>query len=192
MQRVRAKSVAFFGLIIAGCVGLTACASSRPKATLQTQVEQETVVTVEAIDVPDRLVTVRTTTGDALTFYIDESVKDFPQAKVGDRVRIRYRESYAFRLKERGESGPGAEVTTETSRDGGAHPQRTAKAEVKATVRIETVSADGKSVTFTGPRGRRATQILDPALQEYVRKLRAGDEVEVTYQEALALSLDRV
>lgn len=192
MHRVSGKSLVLFGVMIGGCLGLASCASPRPKATLQTQVEQETVVTVEAIDVPDRLVTVRTTTGDALTFYIDESVKDFPQAKVGDRVRIRYRESYAFRLKGRGEAGPGAEITTETSRDGGAHPRRSAKAEVKATVRIETVSADGKSVTFTGPRGRRATQILDPALQEYVRKLRAGDEVEVTYQEALALSLDRV
>lgn len=192
MQRVSGKSVVLFGLIIAGCVGLTACASTRPKETLYTQVEQETVVTVEAIDVPDRLVTVRTTSGDVLTFYIDESVKDFPQAKVGDRVRIRYRDSYAFRLKGRGEAGPGAEITTETTRDGGAHPRRSAKAEVKATVRIESVSADGKSVTFTGPRGRRATQILDRSLQEYVRKLRPGDEVEVTYQEAMALSLDRI
>ena len=63
---------------------------------------------------------------------------------------------------------------------------------MKATVRIEAVENRGSVVTFTGPRGRRTVQILDPSLRDYVKKLRAGDNVEVTYREALALSLERV
>lgn len=191
MQAKNIKSLVTVLLVISA-VGLPSCASTSRKATHQTQVEQETVVTVEAIDVPDRLVTVRSANGGLNTFYIDESVKDFPQAKVGDKVRIRYRESFAFRVMSPGESAPGLEVTTETASDKTVAPTRSAKAEVKALVRIESVTRDGKIVTFTGPRGRRTVHILDPSLQEYVRKLHTGDHVEVTYNEALALSLVRV
>lgn len=189
MQKASVRSVATILPMMIAAVGLSSCASSGPKATHQKQVERETVVTVESIDVPERLVTVRSASGDRSTYYVDESIKDFPQAKVGDKVRIRYRESYAFRVMSPGESAPGLEVTTETSRDKTVTPTRSAKTEVKAMVRIEEVTKDGKVVTFTGPRGRRTVNILDPALQEYVRKLHTGDHVEVTYNEALALSI---
>ncbi len=189
MQKASVRSVATILPMMITAVGLSSCASSGPKATHQKQVERETVVTVESIDVPERLVTVRSASGDRSTYYVAESIKDFPQAKVGDKVRIRYRESYAFRVMSPGESAPGLEVTTETSRDKTVTPTRSAKTEVKAMVRIEEVTKDGKVVTFTGPRGRRTVNILDPALQEYVRKLHTGDHVEVTYNEALALSI---
>ncbi len=189
MQKASVRSVATILPLMIAAVGLSSCASSGPKATHQKQVERETVVTVESIDVPERLVTVRSASGDRSTYYVAESIKDFPQAKVGDKVRIRYRESYAFRVMSPGESAPGLEVTTETSRDKTVTPTRSAKTEVKAMVRIEEVTKDGKVVTFTGPRGRRTVNILDPALQEYVRKLHTGDHVEVTYNEALALSI---
>jgi len=111
---------------------------------------------------------------------------------VCDRVRVRYTESFAFQLMKKGRRGPGLQVTEETSRPQPGQPAGKAATEVKATVIIESVNRDGSVVTFTGPRGRRSVQILDPSLRNYVKNLRAGDEVEVIYKEALAVALERV
>jgi len=190
-RRQRAFAVLLFhtgGMML----GLSACATTRSTAAHETQVQRDAVVTITAVDVPNRLVTVREASGDSLTVYVDPSVEGFPQGKVGDRVRIRYAESFALQLKKPGEPGTGLEVSGETSRSHAGKPSGEAATEVKATVRIEKVDRKGSVVTFTGPRGRRTVQILDPSLRDYVKKLRAGDNVDVTYKEALALSLERV
>jgi len=179
------------------CIGITAivlsgCASNRPRDVHRTQVDHEAIVTVEAIDVPNRLVTVRDAAGQSTTMYVDKSNKAFPQAAVGDRVSVRYTESFALQLMKKGESGPVLQVSEESSRPQPGRPAGEAATEVKATVKIESVNRDGSAVTFTGPRGRRSVQILDPSLRDYVKKLRAGDDVEVTYKEALAVALERV
>lgn len=171
---------------------LAGCASNRPTGTHRTDVEREAVVTVEAIDVPNRLVTVRQASGETMTVYVDKANKAFPQAVVGDRVRIRFVESFALRLTKPGEVSPGIQVKESTSRPQAGKPSGEASTEVTATVRIEAVNPDGSVVTFTGPRGRRTLQITDPSMREYVRKLRPSDNVEATYTEALALSLEKV
>jgi len=171
---------------------LTACATTRPTGSHETLVEREAVVTVTAMDVPNRLVTVRDASGDLTTYYVDKSVDTFPQAKVGDRVRVRFTESFALQLKKPGEAGTGLSVSEETSRPQPGQPSAHSATEVKATVNIEAVEKNGSVVTFTGPRGRRTVKILDPAMRDYVKKLRKGDNVEATYKEALALSLERV
>lgn len=171
---------------------VSACATARPTGAHQTNVECEAVVTVESIDVPNRLVTVRGATGESFSFYVDKSVEGFPQAGVGDRVRVRFTESFMVQLRRPGESEIGIESSTETARSRPGQPSGSTATEVKATVRIEKVASNGKFVTFTGPRGRRTIEILDPSFQAYVKKLRPGDNVEATYMEALALSLEKV
>jgi hypothetical protein len=155
-------------------------------------VEREAVMTVEAVDVPNRLVTVRGASGDSLTVYVDESQKTFPQAAVGDQVRVRYVESMAFQLKKSGAPSQGFEVTEETARPKPGQPSGKASTQIKATVRIEAVEPGGSKVTFTGPRGRRMVTIQDAALRDYASQLRPGDGVEVTYKEAVALSLEKL
>jgi len=192
MKKIECRYVAC--LLVAGSMALwlSACATTRPTGAHQTQVERKAVVTVTAMDVPNRLVTVRNAAGESFTVYVDPSVTTFPQAKVGDQVQIRYTESFAVQLKKPGEKVTGLEVREETSRPQPGKPGGQTATEVKATVRIEAVDQKGSIVTFTGPRGRRTVQILDPSLREYTKQLRAGDTVEATYREALALSLERV
>lgn len=167
------------------------CASNRPKGTHETRVEGAAIMTVEHVDVPNRLVTVRQASGDTLTVYVDPSVKTFPQASVGDRVRVKYVESMAFELKKSGEPIHGVQVV-ETSKPAPGRPSGSTSTEIKATVRIESVDQGGSKVTFTGPRGRRSVQISDPGMRDYAKQLRSGDSVEVTYKEALAISLEKV
>ncbi len=188
MRKPRKQILAALSLGLA----IPACATSRSTAPHQTQTEREAIVTVTGIDVPNRLVTMRDVSGDPFTVHVDKSVEGFPQAKVGDRVRVRYTESFAVQLKKPGEPQTGLSVSEETSRPQPGQPSGQAATEVKATVTIEAVQRKGSVVTFTGPRGRRTVQILDPSLREYVKQLRKGDLVDVTYKEAVALSLERV
>ncbi len=93
---------------------LPACASSGKKTEIHT--ERDALVTVEAIDVPNRLVTVHEASGESSTFYVDESIRAFPQAKVGDQVRIRYQESIAVQMKKPGDGTSQLQVKEETAR----------------------------------------------------------------------------
>jgi hypothetical protein len=136
-------------------------------------------------------VTVRNAAGEVVTVYVDESNKSFPQAAVGDQVRIRYVESMALRLT-RSDATPGMKVKEETSRPQPGQPSGRASTEVSAIVRIEEVKPDGSVVTFTGPRGRRTVRVNNAGMRDYVRQLKPGDNVEATYEEALALSLEKV
>jgi len=180
---------ASFVFVCACTLLLSSCASHRPTGTHRTQAEREDLVTVTAIDVPNRLVTVRDAAGESLTVYVDPSNKNFPQAGVGDQVRIRYVESIALRLTKK---DVGMQVMEETSRPQAGRASGRAVTEVTAVVRIESVGPDGSVVTFTGPRGRRTLAVQDSAMRDYVRQLRPGDNVEATYEEALALSLEKV
>lgn len=185
------KKIVFTAVALLPAV-LLGCASSGPKGTVRTQMEQDSVVTVVAMDVPNRLVTVRDASGDTSTFYVSESNKAFPQAQVGDQVRIRFTESMAYKMVSPGSTSPGLKVESSSARPEPGNPTAHSKSDVTATVRIESVQKGGSVVTFTGPRGRRTVQINDPALKEYVSKLKKGDNVEVTYSEAVALSLERL
>ena len=178
------------GCLCALVLGISACASHRPTGTHTTQIEHDALVTVEAVDVPSRLVTVRDSSGASFTVYVDESNKAFPQATVGDQVRIRYIESLALRLARSDESGLKVKETTTRPQTGQASGRTSA--EVTAIVRIEDVRANGSVVSFTGPRGRRSLSVQDPAMRDYVSKLKPGDHVEATYTEALAVSLEKV
>ncbi len=171
-------------------VGLSACQSPRSAQTHRTAVEHELLVTVTELDVPNRLVTVRDASGDHSTFYVDRSNKNFPQAGVGDQVRIRYVESFALRVTKK--AAGGMQVKESTTQPQAGKPSGKTAQQVTAVVRIEEVAPDGSFVRFTGPRGRRAVTVHDPAMRDYVRNLSPGDHVEVTYEEALALSLEKV
>jgi hypothetical protein len=149
-------------------------------------------MTVEAIDVPNRLVTVKGASGDSVTVYVDESKKDFPQAAVGDKVRVRYSESMAVRLTKPSAVTGEVKVKEATSEPTSGKPSGKATTEVTAVAKIEAVNKDGSVVTFTGPRGRRTLSVIDASMRDFVKELRPGDKVEVTYKEALALSLEKM
>jgi hypothetical protein len=46
-------------------------------------------------------------------------------------------------------------------------------------------------VSFTGPQGMlRTITVQNPDAQAFIKKLKKGDEVEITYTEALAISVE--
>ena len=73
----------------------------------------------------------------------------------------------------------------------GAQPGAAVSNRVTTTVIIEAVDRGTNEVTFTGPSGMtRTVGVKDPKAQQFIGTLKKGDEVELTYTEALAVTVE--
>jgi hypothetical protein len=85
------------------------------------------------------------------------------------------------------------DTSTGTARmpEGSGRPGAAVANKVKTTVVIESVDTSTNSVTFTGPSGlSRTVDVVDPKAQKFIAELKKGDEVELTYVEALAVTVE--
>src|SRR5262245_37591156 len=144
--------------------------------------------TVEAIDKDKQTVTVK---GPKRTLTV--KVRD-PQKldaiKVGDPVIGKYYESLMIAVKKPGEGTPGvtSEKATATSKPGEV-PAGAIGQQVTVTATIVAVDKKAGTVTIKGPEGNTVTvKARDP---KNLQKVKAGDNVDITYTEALAISLDK-
>jgi Cu/Ag efflux protein CusF len=144
--------------------------------------------TVEAIDKDKQTVTLK---GPKKTLTV--KVRD-PQKldaiKVGDPVIGKYYESLMIEVKKPGEGTPGVttEKATATSKPGEV-PAGAMGQQVTVTATIVAVDKKAGTVTIKGPEGNTVTvKARDP---KNLGKVKAGDNVEITYTEALAISLDK-
>ncbi|CAH2603969.1 conserved exported protein of unknown function [Rhodovastum atsumiense] len=149
-----------------------------------------TTATVETIDQEKRTVLLRTGDGTLLTVQVGPEVRNLAQVRPGDRVTATYRESVAAAIS-RPDSPPltaGASVTRAVE---GERPAGETAQEVTARVRILAVDTRANTVTFLGPSGLpRIIALRDPGMQRFAATLQPGDDVDVTYTEALAIRVD--
>ncbi len=69
----------------------------------------------------------------------------------------------------------------------GASRQR----EVKSTVTIDAVDLKNNIVNFTGPKGNvNVVAVQRPEMREFLKTLKVGDKVDVTFTEAVAVSVE--
>ncbi|MEN8205926.1 MAG: hypothetical protein ABFS24_07930 [Pseudomonadota bacterium] len=151
--------------------------------------------TVTAIDMENRLVTIQGPEGNSVVVQVTDQVKNLPQAKVGDRVIVQYyRSAVANIVKTDGDVGLGiTEVgAARLAAAAGQKPAGAVGVEVKRRVEVVFVDPYQKFISFRSPdRGLRKISLKDsPDLQHYLQELKKGDVVEVTYTEALAISLE--
>jgi len=166
----------------------TAPASS-PKGVTYGQLASLTAK-VEAIDLEHRTVTVRGPRRNAVTLEVGEDVRNLPQVKVGDLVKVRYYESIALELKN-GPAAPAATASGATGRaEEGQKPAGAGVARVEADVTVQNIDAKNMIVTVKGPKGNVFdVKARDP---KRVAELKVGDVIHVTYTEALAVSVEEV
>jgi hypothetical protein len=180
--------------LLAGCQQMS---STTPQETAQPATVERTemvTATVEAVDLAERLVALKGPGGDPFTVYVANEVRNLPQVEVGDQVVVRYREAIAAELKEPGQPAGGDEVSAQVTRVPlGAKPAAEMARQVKTMVRIEALDLASNTVSFTGPNGLEQTvAVQDPKMQAFLQTLAVGDQVAITYSEALALSVEPV
>ena len=150
--------------------------------------------TVAKVDAKQRLVELKKGE-ETQTIQVPPEVRNFDKIKVGDEVVVTYYEGLAAEFKKKGESKTVGvlDATTGTARmpEGSGRPGAAVANKVKTTVVIESVDTKTHSVTFTGPSGlSRTVDVVDPKAQKFIAELKKGDEVELTYVEALAVTVE--
>ena len=184
----RTTGAASLALLLGACM-------SQPPQPVNIENTEEVSATVEAIDVQKRLLSLVGPDGEKITVEVAPQVRNLPQVKVGDRVVARYYKALAAELRSRGDgTGSTQEPVIETSFNRAAEGYRPAAmvgAQSHQTVRITSVDTKNNVVNFYASDGlARSVPVQSPQGKEFISKLKAGDEVELTYTEAVALSVE--
>ena len=175
---------------------LAACAAPaqpppRPEPTAVAR-EAQFVAVVESVDQNTREVVLRGPEGNLVTVTAGPEVRNLAQVRRGDRVHVTYGAALAVEMAPPGGAGPPAEVATGMARaEPGARPAGAVGQRVRARVRIQEVDPVTGRVAFVGPQGvRRVVTPQNPAMADFARRLRPGDEVDMTYAEAVAVRVE--
>jgi len=144
---------------------------------------------VEAIDKANRTVTLKMANGESRTITAGPDVRNFDQIKVGDTLTIKYLEALAIELKKDGKAVAGrSEVKSLERADPGKKPGGMATREITAVADVVNVDTHKKVVTVKNGKGELIDlNIRDPEQLKLVKK---GDQIQATYTEAVAISLE--
>ncbi|MGY4830505.1 hypothetical protein ACVNIS_18185 [Sphaerotilaceae bacterium SBD11-9] len=180
--------------LAAACAG-PAAAQSAPAASKPVATDAKGVLAhlvaygeITAIDLGQRLVTIKGPKGNVGTYAVDPAAKNLDQVKVGDRIRLDYVVGVALALRKGGE-----DIREKVESESAAVAQPGAKPGVaaarKTTVVASVVSVNKKKqyATLKGPQGNTLdVAVQDPAI---LKDLKAGDQVVAVVTEAVALNV---
>ena len=176
--------------LFAAAVALLAGCAATPSGPLELTGTQTITAVVEAIDVPSRVVALRGPDGRLAVFEAGPQVRNLAQVQKGDKVVIRFQEALLAEVVKRGTGTTGAGALAART-EPGQRPGALVATETSVVVRIYEVDTVGNVVEFTGPKGfNRRIKVNDPKAREFLRTLKKGDEVEVRYREAMAVSVE--
>lgn len=153
-----------------------------------------TTATIQAISQSDRHVVLLGTDGSRLLVEAGPEVRNFDKVRPGDRVVVTYTQGVIAEVKPKGE-GLGAEApkgAAAKARTGaGEMPAKAAGSTIVTTVTIESVDSSFDTVTFKPADGViRTLAVESPQGKEFIDQLKPGDEVQITYREAAAVSIE--
>ena len=174
-------------MILAGSLlAIFAASAAAQTKTLQGEMKTMTA-TVEAIERGTREVTLKEQNGEYTTVKVGPEVKKFDQLKVGDKVTARYYDNIVLRVKLPGEKDvdTGSAALTAGNR---AAPGATAAAQRTITATITEIDQKVPSITFTGPNNWKYSSRVED--REALKKVKVGDKVDITWTEAVLLSVE--
>jgi hypothetical protein len=170
-----------------GKTGAAAIVSEPGRATAARTVEVSAQVV--GIDKATRRLTLKGAKGDVVDLVASDEVKRFDQIKVGDSIVARYLESITLELKQTRVEAADVKVREAAARSkAGEQPAGGAARQVVAIADVVAVDPAKSTITIKGPSGNVTT--LNVQNPDQFKVVKVGDQIEVTYTQALALSLE--
>jgi hypothetical protein len=164
-------------------------ASDDLKRVVERKNVEKVAAVVEAINVQNRIVTLRSLTRDAsVVMEVGDEVRNLDQVKVGDRVVVEFLEAMAVDLKKGGGMTPSAGVGGAAARAKlGEKPAAALGGAVEVVATIIGIDADEPSVTLKGPEGK----VIEVLVQhpEKLAEVDVGDQIIITYKRAVAVAV---
>ncbi len=149
---------------------------------------QYLTATVEKIDQATRMVTLKGPEGNTVTFRVGEEARNLDKVKAGDTVDVQYYEAVAWQVMKPGTAPEGMSSTTVAERaKKGEMPKGAMGTQTTIVAEVASIDKDGKHVTLKGPKGNTETvAVRNP---ENLKNVKVGDQVQITYTEAMAISV---
>lgn len=153
----------------------------------------KTAGTVTEINKESREITLKGPDGGLVTLTASDSVERFEEIEVGDQITFEHY-SYIkaeFRKPTEEEVAEPLMVLAEGGKaPEGMDPASVVGAVVKALVTVEILNRPNMFATVKGPRGNYLT--IDMEDEALMQKLHIGQQVILTYAEAMAISLSKM
>ena len=144
---------------------------------------------IDAVDKTNRTVTLKGPRGGTVTLDVKDP-KKLETMSVGDPVVAAFVEALAIKVKKVPGAPPSVAVTeARLSSQPGETPSGAIGRELVVTTTITAVDRKEQTVTIKGPGGNRETIKVKDATN--LSGVEAGDVAELTYTQALAVTLDR-
>jgi hypothetical protein len=149
----------------------------------------EVSASVVGIDKATRTLTLKGPKGDAFDLVASEEVRNFDQIKVGDAVVARYAQALTLELKKTKVAAGDPVVREEAAKaKPGERPAVAGARQISVIADVVAVDPKASTITLKGPRGK--VVVLDVANPDQFKVVKKGDQIEATYTEALALSVE--
>jgi hypothetical protein len=181
----RSITAASFALLL-----LAACEATPPKPMAPIEETVEISATVQKVDATNRLLSLQTESDEIVTVEVGPEVENLAQVREGDRLVVRYREAIGATIAATG----GQEITVDVAADKaapGERPRASASTTTNVPVTIASVDTKTNLVSFYGADGLvRAITVQTPQAKEFIKQLKPGDNVIVSYTEAAAISVE--
>jgi hypothetical protein len=189
-KRIFMQKYGWLFMIFLVAAGLSACADTPAQSDLKIERAEAVSVTakVEAVDLKNRMVTLRSLEGKDFTVHAGEEVVNLPQVRVGDEVVLAYVNAVSVRMAESGEYWDES-VKAIGRAIPGSKPGAFEVDETKVTATIEDIDKGHETASLRLPDGSlQVVKVKDPANLD---KVEVGDRIVITFSEAVAISVQK-
>lgn len=192
------RRLAFVAAAALAITVITGCAQ-QPSATDDTVVSSapgkgmvtrtiQVSAQVVGIDRRTRTVTLKGPEGKVADIVAGPEVRNFDQIRTGDMVVVRYVQALSLELRKTTGSRDLTVAAAGARAAPGERPGAAVAGQVTAVADVVAVDATNMVITLRGPRGN----IVDLHVKnpDHFKVVKVGDQVDVTYTEAMALSVE--
>jgi hypothetical protein len=145
--------------------------------------------TIQAIDSTARTITLRNQAGEEDTYAVGPEVKRFNEMKVGDTVKMTYRESIVLQIRKPGDKPGPTSLQGGVTPGTGALPSATVGVQAKMTVTVKAIDLNVPSITVTTPDSRTVTRKVEN--KKNLEGVKVGDQIDITYTQSLLTAIER-
>ena len=164
----------------------TPAISSEPGKAAAVSVVEATV-TVVAINPKTRVITLKGAGGKTLDVEAGEEVKNFSQIRVGDSVKVQYREALTLELKKTKVDASASATAVAGTAPLGDRPAAAVGAQITVIADVVAVDPKKSTISLKGPAGNVVElKVRNP---DHFKVVKKGDKVEAVYSEAVAIAV---
>jgi len=151
---------------------------------------------VETVDPASRELLLRggggAQSGALMSMVVSPRVQRLNQIRPGDRVTVQYYQALAAQaVTPLSRSSQPFENVAVDRRETAGRPGGEVTRVRRGRITVTAVDTAANSISFIGPNNVPRTVVAqNPEVQAFIRRLRVGDQVDLVYEEALAISVE--